>query len=577
MIIGPGSILGGYLIERQLGSGGMGTVYLARHPALPRHDALKVLWPHLASDPEYRARFEREANIAAALDHPNIVSVLNKGEDQGCLWIALQYVNGTDADSAVTRDAASMTVARVLHVITEIGKGLDHAHRAGLLHRDIKPANFLLASGIPGEERVLLADFGIAKPSEDATQLTKTGTFLATLAYASPEQLSGRPLDSRSDIYSLGCSFYRLLVNQNPYPGTQPLNVMMGHINEPVPRITAVRPDLPRALDDVLARALAKSPVDRYPTCSDFTEAVRMAVAQQVVGNTAPELDSAAPFARLAAENAAKREAAARAAAAAEVADRSARSSRAGVVSFARLAAQRAESASSAETAVLAPGRVRDGSDAAAGQSATFVGDAPNLVYPAVGGARPIPRVSADRGAVEAVRISALRHRPWMILAALVAGVLLVATVIYAIGRDGDRASAGPAAGLPNPCELLTDDMNGELELRSPRPYSSATSRACAWGSKRQGGPTVALDLLTSGMMVTGDPTYQAIRIGNAVDGSRWFNGNKDSAPTCVVMWPTGHGHAKLSVVIPTARGGADEVCPIASRLADNIFPKSRG
>lgn len=287
MNIGPGTVLGGYRIERALGSGGMGTVYLAQHPALPRHDALKVLWPHLASDHEFRARFEREAKLAATLDHPNIVAVQNRGEDEGCLWIALQYVPGTDAATAAEHDPAAMTAQRALRIITEIGKGLDHAHRRGMLHRDIKPANFLLAPQDYGQERVLLADFGIAKQADGNTELTRTGTFLATIAYASPEQLSGGPVDARSDIYSLACSFYRLLTGETPYPGTQPAMVMMGHLNEPPPRITAKRPDLPATLDAVIARALAKDPARRYSSCEEFTAAAESALAGRSA-NAAP-------------------------------------------------------------------------------------------------------------------------------------------------------------------------------------------------------------------------------------------------------------------------------------------------
>ncbi|WP_067818991.1 serine/threonine-protein kinase [Nocardia inohanensis] len=278
-MIGPGTVLGGYRIERALGSGGMGTVYLAQHPALPRYDALKVLWPHLVSDVEFRARFEREAKLAATLDHPNIVAVQNRGEDEGCLWIALQYVPGTDAATAAERDPAGMTPERALRIVTEIGKGLDHAHRHGMLHRDVKPANFLLAPQTHGEERVLLADFGIAKSADGNTELTRTGTFMATVAYASPEQLSGGRLDARSDIYSLACSFYRLLTGQTPFPGTQPLEVMLGHINEPPPQISTVRPELNPALDEVMNRALAKDPARRFASCLEFTDAAAAALA----------------------------------------------------------------------------------------------------------------------------------------------------------------------------------------------------------------------------------------------------------------------------------------------------------
>ncbi|WP_433564613.1 serine/threonine-protein kinase [Nocardia sp. CA-151230] len=291
MNIGPGTIIRGYRIERVLGAGGMGTVYLAKHPELPRWDALKVLSPQFSQDAEYRARFEREANLAAALDHPNIVSIYNRGEDNGQLWIAMQYVNGIDAAAAAEQDPRSITPWRALHIITEVGRGLDHAHRRGLLHRDVKPANFLLSMGDNGEERVLLTDFGVAKSTEDTNELTQAGAFVATIAYASPEQLSGNRLDHRADIYSLACSFFRLLTGQNPYPGTQPAVVMMGHLNEPPPRITAVDPTLPAAADDVMAVAMAKNPAERFDTCHEFTTALKSALEYGVSGlsmNTVP-------------------------------------------------------------------------------------------------------------------------------------------------------------------------------------------------------------------------------------------------------------------------------------------------
>ncbi|MBF6171355.1 serine/threonine-protein kinase [Nocardia blacklockiae] len=272
MAMSPGTIVGGYRIERVLGAGGMGTVYLAKHPSLPRMDAIKVLGGELSSNDEFRGRFVREANLAAGLDHPNIVSVYNRGEEHGQLWIAMQYVEGTDASAELARDPHSMTPLRALRIVTEVGKGLDYAHRRGLLHRDVKPANFLLSRG-DEEERVLLTDFGVAKSTDDATELTQTGSFVATIAYAPPEQLQGMQVDHRGDIYSLACAFYKLLTGQNPYPATQPAMVMMGHLYDPPPRATAVNPHLPPAVDHVFARAMAKNPAERFNSCREFTDA----------------------------------------------------------------------------------------------------------------------------------------------------------------------------------------------------------------------------------------------------------------------------------------------------------------
>lgn len=278
MTMSPGTIVGGYRIIRKLGAGGMGSVYLAAHPSLPRTDALKILSPELSRDPEFRARFEREANLAAGLDHPNIVSVYNRGEEHGQLWIAMQFVEGTDAAAELARDPHAMTPLRALRITTEVGKGLDFAHHRGLLHRDVKPANFLLSDTYGDDERVLLTDFGVAKSTDDASELTQTGSFLATIAYAPPEQLSGGHLDHRADVYSLACAFFKLLTGQNPYPATQPALVMMGHLHEPPPRATAVRPGLPPAIDQVFARAMAKNPNERFSTCREFTTAATAAL-----------------------------------------------------------------------------------------------------------------------------------------------------------------------------------------------------------------------------------------------------------------------------------------------------------
>ncbi|WP_433599663.1 serine/threonine-protein kinase [Nocardia sp. CA-135953] len=279
MALRPGAIVGGYRVLQVLGSGGMGTVYLAQNPILPRRDALKVLSADLSTDDEFRARFEREANLAAGLDHPNIVAVYNRGEENGQLWIAMQYVDGVDAADEAKKGPAVMTPQRALRIVSEVGKGLDYAHRRGLLHRDVKPANFLLSAAEEGdEERVLLTDFGVAKSSDDGQDLTATGNFMATVAYASPEQLVGTSLDNRADIYSLGCSFFKLLTGQNPYPSTMPAVVMMGHMHEPPPKLSAVRPGLPPALDAVIEKVMAKDPTQRYATCREFTQAAEAAL-----------------------------------------------------------------------------------------------------------------------------------------------------------------------------------------------------------------------------------------------------------------------------------------------------------
>lgn len=232
----PGEIFGGYRIEGKLGAGGMGTVYLARHPRLPREDALKVLPPAASADQEFRARFLREAELAARLRHPNIVAIHDRGMDDGCLWIAMQYVQGCDASDLIARDPAGLPPWRAVHIIEEAARGLDAAHAAGLLHRDVKPANILIAVNPDGSYRVLVTDFGIARAVGESTVLTAAGEVLATVSYAAPEQISAAPVDHRVDVYALGCTLHQLLTGSLPFPRPTPAAVMYAHLCEPPPR-----------------------------------------------------------------------------------------------------------------------------------------------------------------------------------------------------------------------------------------------------------------------------------------------------------------------------------------------------
>ncbi len=282
-----GTVIGGYRIERVLGSGGMGSVYLAAHPTLPRYDALKVLSAELSRDPDFRQRFTREADVASSLDHPQIVSIYNRGQtDDGQLWIAMQFVDGTDADAALR--AGTMTPHRAVHIVTEVAKALDFAHQHNVVHRDIKPANFLLSGPAGPAERVLLGDFGIARALDDIG-LTATGAVLATVSYAAPEVLSGLPFDGRADLYSLGCTLYRLLTGKTPFgTGNGPAAVMMAHLQQPPPRVTEAVPSLPAALDRVLAVAMAKDPWARFPTAGALAAAAADALREPTTGLWVP-------------------------------------------------------------------------------------------------------------------------------------------------------------------------------------------------------------------------------------------------------------------------------------------------
>ncbi|AHH16682.1 putative serine/threonine protein kinase [Nocardia nova SH22a] len=275
-------ILAGYRIERALGTGGMGTVYLAQHPRLPRKDAVKVLSRAHTGDEEFEARFLREAEIAARLHHPNLVAVRDRGEDDGRLWIAMQYVEGVDLAELMRRDLSSLTVDRAVRILTEAAAGLDELHRAGLLHRDVKPANILIEERPGGPDRVLVTDFGIARPADDSTTLAGPGGLSATLAYVAPEQIAGGPVDRRADVYALGCTLFQMLTGSVPFPRDDPGAVMYAHLNDPPPRPSQRTTGLPPALDAVVARAMAKRPGDRYDSCGELAAAARAALAGDV-------------------------------------------------------------------------------------------------------------------------------------------------------------------------------------------------------------------------------------------------------------------------------------------------------
>ena len=274
MSLRPGEVFAGYTVERELGSGGMGSVYLARHPRLPRHDALKLLKPELCADPAFVGRFEREAETVAQLDHPNIVAVHDRGSQDGQLWISMRFIDGTNAEKALEQ-----TPQR-------------HARRSGRCGSSPAsrpPSTTPIGGSCCTEtsspptscwrrprttrttERVFLSDFGVAKAIGESAahvaSLTSTGSVVATLDYASPEQIKGQSLDHRSDIYALGCVLYKLLTGSVPYPGESVAARVYGHLNHPPPAPTARVPTLPAGLDAVVAAGMAKEPDDRYPTC----------------------------------------------------------------------------------------------------------------------------------------------------------------------------------------------------------------------------------------------------------------------------------------------------------------------
>jgi Protein kinase domain/Domain of unknown function (DUF4328) len=287
----------GYRILEEAGSGGMGVVYRAEETGLGgRPVALKLLPPALAGDPEFRARFLREMRVAAAIDHPNIVPIYRAGEDQGLLYLAMRYVHASDLRRLLEGEGG-LDAARALAILDQVARALDTAHARGLVHRDVKPGNILLAPPVlDGDaEHVYLVDFGLARADSDDRSIGGGGSFLGTPRYASPEQAAGRPVDGRTDGYALGCVLYECLTGRPPFSGGSGEAVLLAHLEAAPPRVTTLRPDLPPAIDQVVARALAKAPEDRFPSCRALVAAARQALAPIVRSRTSPTPTPSAP------------------------------------------------------------------------------------------------------------------------------------------------------------------------------------------------------------------------------------------------------------------------------------------
>ena len=278
MPLANGDVFAGYQILRPLGFGGMGEVYLVQHPRLPRHDALKILPAEMSSDAEFRGRFNREAELAAALYHPHIVGIHDRGEHAGQLWISMDYIDGPDAGRLLReRYPSGMPPREVAEIVEAVADALDYAHSRGLLHRDIKPPNILLTNPERGRRRILLADFGIARNTAENSGLTDTNVTLGTVNYAAPEQLMGVAVDGRADQYGLAGTAYTLLTGTPLFADSNPAVVIGRHLNAAPPRLADRWPDL-AALDPVLAKALSKNPNDRYASCAEFANALRRAL-----------------------------------------------------------------------------------------------------------------------------------------------------------------------------------------------------------------------------------------------------------------------------------------------------------
>jgi serine/threonine protein kinase len=269
----------GYEIEEQLGRGGMSEVYRARNPRLGNVVALKLLAPELNEDELFRERFVRESQIAASLDHPNVIPIHDAGEHAGVPYIAMRYVDGPNLGELIKR--GELPLEHVVSIVGQVASALDAAHERGLIHRDVKPANVLIDryTGLDSAPHIYLSDFGVAKHTLSRSGLTTTGQFVGTIDYVAPEQIEGKGVDAKTDVYSLGCVFYECLVGKRPFERESNVAVMYAHLLEPPPAPSEKREGLPEGFDAVVATAMAKAPEERYTTCGELASAARSAAA----------------------------------------------------------------------------------------------------------------------------------------------------------------------------------------------------------------------------------------------------------------------------------------------------------
>ncbi len=266
-----GTELGGYRIVELLGRGAIGVVYRAEHIHLGRPAALKLFAPVFDQE-EFRDRFLRESKLVASLDHPNIVPVYDAGEEDGQLYLAMACIEGDDLKALLARESR-LSLRRSLSILAQIASALDSAHERGLIHRDVKPANILVSE----DGRAYLSDFGVAKELSSAGS-TRTGSFIGTIEYCSPEQIEGKQVDARTDVYALACVFFECLTGASPFHHSSDVAVLNAHLHAPPPKLTRAVPELPVTLEQVVSKALSKSPLDRYSSCGEFLSAVHAAI-----------------------------------------------------------------------------------------------------------------------------------------------------------------------------------------------------------------------------------------------------------------------------------------------------------
>jgi serine/threonine protein kinase len=295
-----GDEVGGYRIESFIARGGMAVVYRARDTRLDRPVALKVLAPELTENESFRKRFIRESQLAALIDHPHIIPIYRAGQFEDALYLAMRFVDGTDLHGLLAR-TGPLDLPLAVRVFEQIGSALDVAHEHHLVHRDVKPGNVLVdEGGGPSRFHLYLTDFGLTKRIASLSGLTAPGHFLGTVAYIAPEQIAGRPADARTDVYALGCVLFEALTGDRPFDRDTDAAVLFAHLHDRPPSVAAARSDLPRVVDRIVAKAMAKEPGGRYTNCRELVADLRALATKTAPAPSAPETGRAAATARAA-------------------------------------------------------------------------------------------------------------------------------------------------------------------------------------------------------------------------------------------------------------------------------------
>ena len=284
MTVSEGVNFAGYRVGRVIGHGGMGVVHEATHLTLERRVALKLIGPALATDPVFRERFKRESRATASLHHPHVVTIHDAGEEDGQLYLVMEYVEGSDLAELLARRGA-LPQKEAVALIAPIADALDEAHRLGLVHRDIKPGNILIRQ-TEGSAWPLLTDFGLTRHVSSGAGLTDTGRWVGTVDYVAPEQVQGQEVDSRADVYSLGCVLFEALSGRVPFPADNDFAKLWSQVNDPAPRLDEVLPGSGAAITEVLLEVMAKAPDDRFDSAGAFAAEARRAVLGDGVGTT---------------------------------------------------------------------------------------------------------------------------------------------------------------------------------------------------------------------------------------------------------------------------------------------------